>query len=410
MRLLVVTNLFFPDRGGGAAVFSDMCFGLKSLGWDITVFTTHPYYPEWHRKFKGSPWKIHVEEINGVRVFRHGLYVPSEPSKLFQRIVYELSFGASLLRSLFRCSKFDVIMVYCPMLGAVMFSALRHVLTGEPLWLNVQDIPADAAEASGISRNQIFNSLASWLQQKMFNVAGVWSTISPLMRDRLLQIQKRGQLIHLCPNWLNSSIEYHIKRLPSKIGRPLGSPLRLLYAGNIGKKQGLLEFCKILAKSRLDFIFKIHGDGGESQVVGAWVAGIQDSRFRFGGFLDESGFTTALHEADLFVITEKPGSGASFIPSKLIPGIATGTPIIALCDRSGPLGVEMTESGLGLVLEWTEIDRLNSLLDDREELSQRVLVWQNNCLQRAITYDRSYAIPRIGKLIEETPHFSSKHR
>ena len=137
MRLLVVTNLFSPDRGGGASVFSDLCYGLVREGWEVDVFTTYPYYPEWKRKSGHSVWSVEREEIQRVRVWRHGIYVPARPGKLVQRIAYELSFTLSLLRSLFRGGTYDLVMVYCPLLGAVTFSALRKALRHEPLWLNV---------------------------------------------------------------------------------------------------------------------------------------------------------------------------------------------------------------------------------------------------------------------------------
>lgn len=354
MKLLVISNLFDPDRGGGASVFSSLCFGLCRKGWDVTVFTTYPYYPEWRRKAGASPWCLQRETIHGVDVWRHGIYVPVNPSRLLPRIAYELSFAASLMRSLFRGGPFDVVMVYCPMLGAVGFAGLRKLLRREPLWLNVQDIPADAAAASGISKSGMFNQLAQTAQRLLFNRADVWSTISPVMVDRLAGMRTGEQPLHLCPNWLNDSLASCIDQLPSKLGRAPGRPLRLLYAGNIGKKQGLLEFCQRAAKTDAAFQFQIHGNGGESPVLRTWVAQCGDARFTFGEFLDESGFAQALHTADVFVITEKTGSGASFIPSKLIPAVASATPILGICDCSGPLGREMSDARLGVVAGWDQ--------------------------------------------------------
>lgn len=85
MKLLVITNLFHPDRGGGASVFSDLCFGLADKGWDVTVLTTYPYYPEWRRKEGCSPWRIERETLHRVDVWRHGIYVPANPSRLLPR-------------------------------------------------------------------------------------------------------------------------------------------------------------------------------------------------------------------------------------------------------------------------------------------------------------------------------------
>jgi colanic acid biosynthesis glycosyl transferase WcaI len=399
VRLLVITNLFFPDRGGGASVFSDLCFGLQERGWDVTVFTTHPYYPEWRRKSDQSPWRIQEELIRGIKVFRHGLHVPANPSKLWPRLLYELSFGASLTRSLFRGGKFDIVMVYCPMAGAVLFAAVRTWLLREPLWLNVQDIPADAAAASGISQSGLFNRTAAWAQEFLFNRADVWSTISPIMSERLLSMRQRKQPLHVCPNWLNESLAACLEKIPSKVGRLPAPPVRLLYAGNIGKKQGLLEFCRNLAGTSLNFQFRIHGNGGEADAIKTWGAAQSDARFSFGEFLDEPGFLNALHDCDVFVISEKPDSGASFIPSKLIPAIATGTPIFAKCDRSGPLGREIEEANLGMMIE--RDDELEPALAKISEDNAQFVQFQKNCLQRAQTYRRDFAISRFQTLLND---------
>jgi colanic acid biosynthesis glycosyl transferase WcaI len=398
MRLLVITNLFHPDRGGGASVFSDLCFGLVERGHQVTVLTTHPYYPEWRRKSGAGPWRITRETIRGVIVRRYGLYIPAHPSRLVPRVLYELSFAASLLRALHAPREFDAVMVFCPMLGAVLFAGLRKLLHREPLWLNVQDIPADAAAASGISRSRLFDWLGTTAQRVLFNRADVWSSISPVMVERLQSLRRRGQPVHLCPNWLNGSMAEQVAAVPSKLGRPPGRPVRLLYAGNIGKKQGLVEVLKLLAASRLDFRFQIHGNGGEAPAVAAWVKEAGDPRFIFGEFLDEAGFVRALHETDWFVISEKPGVGASFIPSKLIPCIATGTPVLAVCDKAGPLGREATEQGLGLVLEWSETSRLAVLVEEGLH-PERFRRWQENCLRHARTYSGPVAIGRFARLL-----------
>jgi colanic acid biosynthesis glycosyl transferase WcaI len=401
MRLLVITNLFHPDRGGGGSVFTDLCHGLKERGWDVRVFTTYPYYPEWQRKSSESVWRITEECVQGLRVYRHGLFLPRNPSRLVPRVLFEMSFGLSLSRSLFRGGTFDAVMVFCPMLSEVLFAAMRCLLTREPLWLNVQDIPAEAAAASGISRSGVFNRLASWLQRQVFNRADVWSTISPVMADRLRPAQRRGQQLHLCPNWLNGSLADHVAGLPSKLARPVSHPLRLLYAGNIGKKQGLLEFCQQLSKCEVPFHFRIHGNGGEAGSIREWVVTGGDRRFEFGEFLDEAGFAKALHDTDIFVITEKSGSGASFIPSKLIPGIASGTPVLAICDRSGPLGREMREAGLGPILEWSETSQIANTLRGIAHDTDKFVGWQRHCLEHARTYHRDHAIGRMDDLIRQ---------
>lgn len=402
MKLLVITNLFFPDRGGGASVFSDLCFSLVRRGWEVDVFTTYPYYPEWRRKSGRSIWSIEREEMQGVRIWRHGIYVPNKPGKLMPRLLYELSFTLSLLRSLLRGGRRDLVMVYCPLLGAVLFAALRKAFFKEPLWLNVQDIPADAAAASGICDSRVFLRLAQTMQRWLFNVADIWSTISPVMAQRLRGMIRRQQPLHDFPNWLNDSMAREIEILPSdKLGRGTGNPVSLLYAGNIGGKQGLLDFCQGLAATDSAFRFTIHGDGSESAAVARFCGESRDKRFEFKPFLDEAAFVRALHQTDLFVITEKSGSGASFIPSKLIPCIATGTPILSVCDKAGPLGCEVGGNNLGLTLEWEQLPSLPAALSRITTQPQLFMELQRNCLARAQAFTGQQAVERFTQIAEK---------
>ena len=57
--------------------------------------------------------------------------------------------------------------------------------------------------------------------------------------------------------------------------------------------------------------------------------------------------------------------GANFLPSKLLPALATGTPVLAVCDESSPLGREVQRGAFGAIVP----------PDDRSSLRQVLGKW-----------------------------------
>jgi len=393
LRILVVVNVFQPDLGGGV-LFSDLCYGLAARGFDVTVRCAYPYYPEWRDKSGKNGFRITRTMEQGVRVERYGLYIPGNPNALFERLLYEASFFLSLARTLPKRKQYDLIMVYCPLVGSVAYGALARLTNRGPLWLNVQDLSADAAAASGLTHAGFVTRLFSRIQRTLFNRADVWSSLSPVMIDRLKTLRVRNQPILYFPNWLHETLADTISAQPSKAGRLPGSPLHLLYSGNIGTKQDLLRFCKVLHTSDLAFRFRIQGGGSRAHEVQEWVDDTGDERFSFHPLSDESGLAQALHRTDFFVITEKAGSGGSFIPSKLVPGLASETPILAVCDGQSPLGREMSLSKPGPQIDWLALDTLPALLHGLADTPERYLHWQRNAIERSVFFARETAIER----------------
>ena len=406
LRLLIVSMLYEPDCVGIAPVATDLCRGLALRGHQVTVYTTYPYYPEWRRKSEVNAWKIQQEELGNVCVKRFGLYVPSKPSRLIPRLIHEMSFPLSLSRSLLRPSRFDGVMAFCPLLGSVAFAALRKTFYREPLWINIQDIPAEASLASGINKSRALHRVGSWAQKFLFRRGEVWSSISPEMVQRLESMQGRDTIVHHVPNWLTGSLAEQIGDMPPKGGTPCDTT-KLLYSGTIGKKQGLLEFCQQLQRCQRPFQFEIRGEGSEAAPVRNWIDDVRDPRFRFGGLLPERQFVERMQGADWFVISETPNAGFSFLPSKLIPCISVGTPVLAIAGDSSPLAHEVSEHGLGHVIRWSELGQLQ----DRSDIWQAAddCELRRNCLQRASDFNRDVAIDRIEELLLEFAERRERH-
>ena len=166
-RLLVIVNVYRPDLGGGV-LFSDLCEGLAEKDFAVTVKCAYSYYPEWDDKSGNNGWRIRSTAENRVNVERHGIYIPGNPNSLLQRLLYEASFYLSLRRRRPESKSFDAILVICPLVGAVAYASAARRKTGAPLWLNVQDLSAQAAASGGISRSGSLTALMIRIQNHLF--------------------------------------------------------------------------------------------------------------------------------------------------------------------------------------------------------------------------------------------------
>ena len=66
------------------------------------------------------------------------------------------------------------------------------------------------------------------------------------------------------------------------------------------------------------------------------------SNVKIGGTLEEPDYIAALQSTSACLITQRPGVGTNFLPSKLLPALATGAPVLAVCERHSPLGTKVT--------------------------------------------------------------------
>ena len=145
-----------------------------------------PYYPAWKVSEGYAKWWWRTENVNGVRVTRSPLYVPSRATGL-RRVLHLMSFALTSaappkLSSLFW--RPDVVFVVEPT-AFVAPAGLAAAWYGRALsWLHIQDFEFDAAfDLDFLPKAFAAPARASerWLLRR-FNTV---STISPRMADRL---------------------------------------------------------------------------------------------------------------------------------------------------------------------------------------------------------------------------------
>ena len=388
LRITIVSHIFYPDELGGAALMTDLAKFLKEAGHEVNVVSTFPYYPRWKLAPEDMDLWLRDDVVGGIPMRRVRMYVPDKASTV-KRLLSDISFLFSLTFLGRKCWRHaDVMVTTCPMFGqtlAMRFATpFRHV----PKLVIVQDFVVDAALELGMIRIGWLGAILKALERWAFRSCGTLTTISEEMLTKLNQIVGPGRRTLLVPNWIHGSLADAILRRKQNAGaRPIG---QLFYSGNVGRKQGLPEFLKMFEGNESDWTLKINGTGAEFDDLKTACATMP--RVQLQGLQDEDKYIDSLLGCSACLVTQKPGVGANFLPSKILPALATGTPILAVCEVHSPLGREVIESDCGVVVPPGDTALLASTLRTWSEFPELLARFSKNAFARATRFKRSHVL------------------
>jgi len=332
MRILIHGLNYWPELAGIGRYTGEMGPWLAARGHRVTVLTGHPYYPEWRIRedYRGHRWRREWRE--GVEVLRAPLFVPRQVSTK-TRLLQELSFGGGCLGwwpHLFR-RRWDAILAVFPPLQMGLIPCWLSRRQGVPLIFHVQDLQLDLALKLGLlGQNGLFSRLHS-LEEGLLRKATAVTTISQGMAARLEKKGVPAGRICLLPNWADLD---DIRPLPRE--NPLSRELRLtanmvvLYAGNLGEKQGLetvLECASLTREASLQYV--IAGEGASKDRLRKLAEEYGLDNLRFLPLQSQDRFPFLLAAGDIHLVVQKEGVGDLVMPSKLSNILAAGRPFIA---------------------------------------------------------------------------------
>jgi len=387
MRIHLITNLFAPDELAGASLYTDMAAFLHEHGHDVRVTTTFPYYPAWALQPGDVGVAQRDETRDGVPVRRIAMHIPAKVTGK-GRLLSDLSFLISLLRrGVFPNWTPDVVVTASPMLSQCIAQRFLYAGKRVPRFIIVQDFVVDAALELGILKLPLISTFLNAVQNWALRSARTLSTISPGMLDKLKGKLGDSRRQIFIPNWIHQSLQNEIDR--QRAQNPPRERNVLIYSGNFGRKQGLPDFLDqfhAATKSGLDWNLEIYGGGAEKSELAAAVEG--NPAVKLGGVQNEVAYVANLLRATACLVTQRPGVGANFLPSKLLPALATGTPVLAVCDPDSPLGREIAEAGCGAVLTPGDTAALVATLERWNNEPALVAEMSHRARQRAALYQR----------------------
>lgn len=349
MRVHVWGINYAPELIGIGPHSTALCEYLVQSGNEVEMFTTFPYYPGWKKSAEDAGRMFRTDLVSGVAVHRSWHFVPGRPSAL-KRIVHELTFVLTSFAKVLCRPRPDVIVVVSPPLLLGVAAWLACLVKRTPFIFHVKDLQPDAAVSLGMLRRGVFTRLLYAIESFAYRKAARVAGISPGMLEVFKSKGVPREKLVLCPDSV---------RIPParEIGRTNRFRVRhgfadddflAVYSGNLGMKQGLqvlIDAACLVKKSRVNLV--VCGEGGERLLMESKIAQAGLNNVRILPLQSETDYRDMLADADLCVITQLAGSGGAFFPSKLLPALAFGKPVLTVADAGSQLVCELEAGGFG---------------------------------------------------------------
>jgi colanic acid biosynthesis glycosyl transferase WcaI len=372
---------------------------LASVGHDVTVCTTFPYYPDWKvpATYKGR--MLASEARNGVRILRSFAYVPNPVTSL-KRVLHEASFVAGSLFRAVVLKRPEVLLVVSPPLGLGMSAILLSKLWRVPYVFDVEDLQPDAAAELGM--------LPGWALRLMYGVeaaayrnASMVSTLTRGMRDRIIGKGVAEEKVILFEPRADESL-FDISAGEGESFRQrhgLEGRFIVSHSGNLGIKQGLDVILNAAAMSRGDesVLFLLVGNGAAKEKLERRAAKMELNNVRFLPLLDAQDYRGLLGASDITLVTQRGSVSDVVFPSKAVTYLAAGCPVVASVKASSEVARAITESGAGVVVQ---PENAEALLNAIHELKAGNL---QECRQSAREYaNRRWSSDRVLGFVERS--------
>jgi colanic acid biosynthesis glycosyl transferase WcaI len=355
VRLLIHGMNYAPELLGIGRYTGELGAYLASRGHQVTVLTAAPYYPQWRVREDYRPQRWRREWRDGVEVLRAPQYVPGRVSGL-GRLLQECSFGASCLYWWSTCllqRPWDAMVAVCPPMTSGLVPGLLARRLAVPLVIHVQDLQLDAARELGILRQPLLLAGLTWLELHLFRQARAVTTISRSMAARLAAKGVPPARLQVLPNWADLDKVRPGPRL-NALRRELGltSETVVLYAGNLGEKQGLEVILEAaaLTRGKPSIRYLVAGEGAARDRIKLRAQDLGLDNLTFLPSQSNSRLPLLLAAADLHLVVQRQKAADLVMPSKLTNIMAAGRPFIATAGEGTELARVTTESRAGLVV------------------------------------------------------------
>ncbi len=371
--VLFVTRYYWPELIGSAPFSTDIAEWLAAHGRPTTVVSGLPHYPRTDVFPAYRDGRCLRETVCNVEVERLRAGPPRSASAM-ARMANEADFLLRGLKALAegRFKRHSVVLALCPSILSVALGVAARRRGGVCVAI-VHDIQSGLAEKLGMIGGGRLARVMRACERAILNRTDLVAVLSSEMKDQLREMGVTAP-IEVIPLWVDTD---HIQAAPATAR----SGVRVLYSGNLGRKQGLgqvVALARELAARRLDIEIVLRGDGSQAGDLVTQITDLGLTNIHLAELQPNEALGTALAAGDIHLVPQRPDAAAFAVPSKVFNIMAVGRPFVATALPDSVLWRLQRQSGAFLCVPPddppTFAEAVIRLADDsrlRQELGRR---------------------------------------
>lgn len=364
MRVLILSNYFYPETvGDGVRMFQLAC-DLRDRGHTVTVLTSFPSYPG-GVVFSGYRNRLRLHEvIQGIRVIRAFTY--ATPSKAFWSRV--LSFGcfcgSSIVAGMLPRVRAEVVFAVLPPLPLGISAWWLSKLAGAALVVNVVDIHPDIAVSLGVLKNKFAIHGFRMLERLIYRLSARIIVISDGFRRNLLAKGVPEPKIDVIPPWADiQAIQPATHDNAFRRELQVDGNFVVLYSGGLTHNACLDSLLQAAHKLRSHPVtFVIVGDGVRKQALTEKATELGLWNVKFLPFQPLERYPEVLAASDITTVTLNSHSTFFSVPSKIYRQMAAARPVLAITEPGNELTRLIEESQCGVCVRPDDVEGLTKVI------------------------------------------------
>ena len=351
MKILLLSQVFYPDVVSVAQHLADLGVGLSEAQHEVTVLCSSSGYDDPSTKY------LRRESWNGITIRRVSVWGLGKKSKI-RRIVSFGSFFVKAFVSLIMLTRQDVVVVVTtPPLLSVLAAIFVQIKGGRLLFWSLDINPDEAIAAGWIKPDSIAAHMLGVALRYSLSVSSKIAVLDHFMKDRIASKGVPEDKVHIIPVWAHDQEVYYDHEGRELFRRQLGVEKKfvVMFSGNHSPLHPLDTVLQAALRFRenpaIEFVFV--GGGSEYGRVKAFAQEYNLSNVICVPYQSLDRLAGSLSAADLQVVLLGDPFVGIVHPCKIYDILAVGARFLYI----GPAESHITE-----LQQYPEIARMGRIV------------------------------------------------